>query len=182
MGYSRYITSGTTTSNGSFNHTVTNPENAMFAWADVDHIKVYISTANQSLSSFQSEVILGTAPEAQDYTLIGRTLSFSALNINSTYQFQVKRITPKLTHFVDFQAGQPLTELALDNSNKYTLYVAQELEDDMGDNNLTLTLMKSLASVSGDFVDTTSIQTVMNKTLPANSSDGTKIDMGLVAF
>jgi hypothetical protein len=182
MGYSRYITSGTTTSNGGFTHTVTNPDNGTFTWAEVGHIKVYISTANQTLSSFQDTVILGTAAEAQDYTLIGRTLTFSALTPNSTYQFQVKRVTPKLTHFVDFQAGQPLTELALDNSNKYTLYVAQELEDDMGDNNLTLTLMKSLASVSGDFVDTTSIQTVLNKTLPSTGSSGTKIDMGEFAF
>ncbi len=182
MGYSRYISAFTTSSQGGYSHTISNPDNESFSFAEVDHINIFLSDAGQALASFQSAVLSGTANRYLSHTLIGQTLTFSGLEESTSYCFQVKRVTPKATHFVDFQAGAPLTELALDNSNKYTLYRSQELEDDMGENLLTLAKMKALASVSGDFVDTTSTQTVSNKTLPSGGATGTHIDMGLASF
>lgn len=182
MGYSRYISSGVMSGTGGHTHVVSNPGNSGFSWLSVDHIKIYLSDAGQSLTDFQSALSAGTVNlfnPADGYTLVGTTLTFSGLTALATYRFQIKRVTPKLSHFVDFQAGAPLTELALDNSNKYTLFRAQELEDDMEESALSLQNMKTTAGVTGDFVDTTSSQTLTNKTFQDSTST---FDGGTLSF
>ena len=71
---------------------------------------------------------------------------------------------------MDFTAGSPLTEADLDNSNKYALFRAQELEDEVSDKTISLAKMKSTANITGDFVDTTSAQTITNKNFPDSTS------------
>jgi hypothetical protein len=173
MGYSRYIGGGTTTSSGGLVHNVSNPDNNSFTWLSPDHIQIYLSTAGQSLSSFEAALNAGTVNlfnPSDGYVLAGTTLTFTGLAASSQYKFQIKRVTPKLTHFVDFTAGSPLTEADLDNSNKYALFRAQELEDEVSDKTISLAKMKSTANITGDFVDTTSAQTITNKNFPDSTS------------
>jgi hypothetical protein len=182
MAYSRYIGSGAASGTGGHTHAVSNPGNGNFDWLSTDHIKIYLSDAGQSVSSFQSEISAGTVSlfnPADGYTLVGTTLTFSGLSASATYRFLIKRETPKLSHFVNFQAGAPLTELALDNSNKYTLFRAQELEDDLEEKALSLANMKTTAGITGDFVDTTSAQTITNKTFQDSAST---FDGGTLSF
>ena len=183
MSYSRYITSGTTTGGGGLVHTVSNSGNSTFDWLSPDHMKIYLSTAGQSQVDFTAAIAAGTVNEftpQMGYTLVGVTLTFSGLNALSSYFFQVKRVTPKLSHFVDFSAGSPLTEVDLDNSNKYALFRSQELEDDLETVNavassstftLTLAAMKAVASVTGDFVGHSDTQNIENKTFAANKGN-----------
>ena len=184
MGYSRYIGSGTTTSEGGLVISVSNPDNGSFNWLSPDHVQIRISQPNQSVADFEAALTAGTVSlfnPSDGYTLVGSTLTFSGLNASVVYRFQVKRVTPKLTHYVNFQAGAPLTEVDLDNSNKYTLFRAQELEDDIDEKttSLSLTNMKTTAGITGDFVDTTSAQTVTNK----NFADSTSVfDGGSLTF
>jgi hypothetical protein len=177
MAFSRYITSGTASASGGFTHSVSNPSNGSYGWLLGDHMKIYLSTAGQSLASFTTALDAGTVSlfnPGDGYTLQGTTLTFSGLVASSIYQFQVKRMTPKLTHFVNFNAGSPLSEADLDNSNKYALFRAQELEDDMEENNLSLQNMKNTAgNLTGDFVDTNSVQTLTNKTFSDTNSAST---------
>ena len=183
MSYSRYITSGTTTGAGGLVHTVSNSGNSTFDWLASSHMKIYLSTAGQSQASFTAAIAAGTVNEftpQMGYTLVGVTLTFSGLNASATYFFQVKRVTPKLSHFVDFSAGSPLIEVDLDNSNKYALFRSQEIEDDLETLNaaassstytLTLAEMKSVASVTGAFVGDTDTQSIENKTFAANKGN-----------
>lgn len=182
MAYSRYIASGTATGAGGIVASISNPGNGNFDWLSPDHIKIYLSSANQTLSDFNAAITEGTVNlfnPSDGYTLVGTTLTFSGLTANATYRWQVKRVTPKLNHVVDFQAGSPLTELDLDNSNKYTLFRAQELEDDIEEKTISLALMKTTAGITGDFVDTTSAQTITNKTFSDSTSS---FDGGSLAF
>ena len=182
MAYSRYIASGTATGAGGLVASISNPSNSNFDWLTPDHIKIYLSSANQTLDSFNTDLAAGDISlfnPSDGYTLVGTTLTFSGLTANATYRWQVKRVTPKLTHYVDFQAGSPLTELDLDNSNKYTLFRSQELEDDIEEKTMTLATMKLTAGITGDFVDTTSAQTISNKTFTDTTSS---FDGGVLAF
>ena len=137
MAFSRYYaTESTPINSGVLTHTIANPSNNNFGYLDSYHLEVYLSTADQSLSSFQSDVAAGSVTKkslGNDYTHENNTISFSNLASDKTYRLYVKRATPKLTHFVDFQAGSPLTEADLDNSNKYSLFREQEIEDDLAD-------------------------------------------------
>lgn len=173
MAYSKYITSGATLAGTGFVHNVSNSGNSYFAWLADSHLEVRLSTLNESVTDFSARVAAGTvevyAP-SDGYSLVGTTLTFTGLVTSSTYHFEVRRVTPKLVHVVDFQAGAPLTESALDNSNKYALFRAQELEDRISDNMVSLSTMKIAANISGDFVDTLSVQTLANKTFSDNTS------------
>lgn len=177
MSYSRYITTGTATSGGGLVHTVSNSGNTSFTWLAADHIKIYLSAAGASLVDFTAAIAQGTINEftpAMGYTLVGTTLTFSGLTASSAYNFQIKRETPKLTHFVDFSAGSPLTEIDLDNSNKYALFRAQELEDELelvSTYTLTLADMKTVASVTGAFLGDTDTQNIENKTFASDKGN-----------
>jgi hypothetical protein len=186
MSYSRYITSGTTTTSGGLVHTVSNPANASFSWLAAEHIEIYLSTAGQALSAFTTAITNGEVNKfntSDGYTLVGTTLTFSGLTASSTYHFQIRRVTPKLTHFVDFTAGSPLTEIDLDNSNRWALYRTQEVEDSV---TFTLTLenMKTVAGITGDgdFVFTTDTQTITNKTFTAGTAITSSFDLGTASW
>lgn len=173
MGYSKYISSGNTSGIGGFTLTVSNPGNSSFSWLADGHIKIYLSDANQSLAAFQTALNEGTVAlfnPSDGYTLVGTTLTFSGLAASATYKFLIKRETPILTHFVNYQAGAPLTKTALDNSNKYALFRAQELEDRISESMMSLNAMKTAANITGDFVDTLSHQTISNKTFTNSAS------------
>ena len=181
MGYSRYFVTVNTTSSGGVSHTISNPDNAGFSWISADHIKVYLSSANQTLSDFKTAISNGTVSlfnPSDGYTLSGSTLTFSGLSASSEYQIQIKRVTPKLNHVVDFQAGAPITETDLDNCNKYTLFRSQELDDEIAENLVSLAVMKTKAGIEGDFVDTDSVQTLKNKTFVAESGVTSNFDGG----
>ena len=104
MGYSSYIGDVTTTSSGGLVHNVSNPDNNSFTWLSPDHIQIYLSAAGQSLSSFEAALNAGTVNlfnPSDGYVLAGTTLTFTGLAASSQYKFQIKRVTPKLPHFVD---------------------------------------------------------------------------------
>lgn len=181
MAYSRYYTSTSSTGSGGISHNISNPDNSNFSWLGDDHIKIYISTAGSTLAAFKSAYEAGTVSlfsPSDGYVLSGTTLTFSGLTASSGYQILIKRETPKLHHVVDFQAGAPITELDLDNSNKYTLFRAQELDDDISENLVSLTVMKTKAGITGNFVDTDSVQTLKNKTFVAGSGICSNFDGG----
>ena len=180
MAYSKYITSGATSGGTGFIHNVSNPGNNQFDWLSPDHIEIRLSNAGETLAAFSARVAAGTVAifnPSNGYSLIGTTLTFTGLTSGQTYRFQLERVTPKLSHVVNFQAGAPLTEAALDNSNKYALFRAQELEDKIADNLVSLSSMKTAAGVTGDFVDTESAQTIKNKTF-INSGSASVFDGG----
>ena len=181
MAYSRYYVSASSTGSGGLSHNISNPDNGNFSWLSNDHIKIYLSGAGHTLSAFKAAISAGTVSvftPSDGYTLSGTTLTFSGLTASSGYQILIKRETPKLNHVVDFQAGAPITELDLDNSNKYTLFRAQELDDDIGENLISLNVMKTKAGIVGDFVDTDSVQTLKNKTFIAGSGIASNFDGG----
>ena len=172
MAYSRYYATETATSgsNPALVHTIANPDNASFGYLAPAHIQLSISTANQSLADFQaaSKSVLSIN---NDYLLDGdgkiTTIPSSlTLTAGATYRIYINRVTPKLTHTVDFQAGSPLTESDLDNSNRFSLFRSQEIEDDLGSTSFALTLaaMKETAGITGNFLGTTDAQSVENKT------------------
>lgn len=178
MGLSSYITTATASGSGGITHTVSNPGNNNFAWLSSTHIEIRLSAAGQSLVSFNTAITNGTINKlSAGYTLIGSTLTLSGLTSNAVYYWEVKRVTPKIAHYVDFQAGSPITESDLDNSNRYALYRTQELEDLVAPYTLTLAKMKTASGINGDFVDTLSVQTVSNKIFPA-SGEGSNFDCG----
>ena len=178
MGLSSYITTATASGSGGIAHTVSNPGNNNFAWLSSSHIEIRLSSAGQSLVSFNTDMTNGTVNKlTSGYTLIGSTLTLSGLTNNAVYYFEVKRVTPKIAHYVDFQAGSPITESDLDNSNRWALYRTQELEDSVAPYNLTLEKMKIASGITGDFVDTFSVQTVSNKIFPS-SDVGSNFDCG----
>jgi hypothetical protein len=173
MAYSKYISNASTGAGTGFVHTISNSGNSYFAWLADSHIEVRLSTLNESVGDFSARLAAGTvdlyAP-SDGYSLVGTTLSFTGLVTSSNYSFEVKRVTPKLVHVVDFQAGAPLTESSLDNSNKYALFRSQELEDRISDSMISLSSMKIAANITGDFVDTLSHQTISNKTFTNTAS------------
>lgn len=162
-------------------HTISNSANTNFAWLADNHLQLYISSAGQSLDDFKAAITGGQAPLNlnNDYTLTGSNILIpSSYGLSAAaYRLFVKRVTPKNTHFVDFQAGSPLTESDLDNANNYALFRSQELEDDLSvvssTSNYTLTLaaMKTVANVTGDFVGHSDSQNLENKTFAANKGN-----------
>ena len=137
MAYSRYYASEDTPINsGVLTHTLANPDNNNFGYLNPYHLEVYASKSDQSMSAFQADVASGYADQYvlnNDFTLANNVITISNLATNKRYRLFIKRVTPKLRHFVDFQAGSPLTEADLDNSNKYSLFREQEIEDDLAD-------------------------------------------------
>jgi len=137
MAYSRYYASEDTPMNsGVLTHTVANPDNNNFGYLSPYDLEVYASKADQSLSSFQADVDSNYADQYtldNDFTLINNVITITNLAANKRYRLFIKRATSKLVHPVDFQAGSPLTEADLDNSNKYSLFREQEIEDDLAD-------------------------------------------------
>ena len=184
MGLSSYITTVTSSGSGGITHTVSNPGNNNFTWLSSSHIEIRLSSAGQSLVSFKTAITNGTVNKlTSGYTLIGSTLTLSGLTNNAVYYFEVKRVTPKIAHYVDFQAGSPITESDLDNSNRWALYRTQELEDAV---TFTLTLenMKTVAGITGDgdFVFTTDTQTITNKTFTAGTAITSSFDLGTASW
>tara|TARA_B100001175_G_scaffold316835_1_gene331810 strand:+ start:2013 stop:2567 length:555 start_codon:yes stop_codon:yes gene_type:complete len=182
MAYSKYIASGVTGGGTGFTHNISNPSNAQFAWLSEDHLQIRLSTANETVAAFQTRLSKGTVPlfnPGDGWSISGETITVTGLVTSTTYRFQLERVTPKLNHTVEFAAGAPLTEAALDNSNKYALFRAQELEDKIEDNLLSLGNMKTVANITGDFVDTTSPQTITNKTFQDSTS---VFDGGVLSF
>lgn len=182
MGLSKYYGNAAANGSGLLSHTVSNPDNASFAWLNDSHLELRVSSAGQSLAAFQTAVDAGQSKLSlyNDYTLTGKLIEVPNLTNGATYQFEIRRVTPKSTHYVDFQAGSPITETDLDNSNNYALFRTQELEDTISgfsDYELTLAKMKTAAGTSGDFVDTGSAQTVLNKTFPSTGT-GSNFDAG----
>ena len=175
MGLANYISSSTASGSGGFTHSVSNPGNNNFAWLNDSHIEIRLSTAGQTLGSFTIAIGEGTINKlTSGYTLIGSTLTFSGLTNGGGYHFEVKRVTPHLTHYVDFQAGSPITETDLDNSNLYALYRTQELEDGVSEVtsfSLTLEEMKSVAGITGAFVGNTDTQNIENKTFATDKGN-----------
>lgn len=179
--YSRYYATATAGSpTATLAHTISNSDNANFSWLLDSHLLLHISSANQSLDDFKTAVAAGSTSALSlnnDYSLnsSGELLILAGygLTAGATYRLYLKRATPKSAHFVDFQAGSPLTELDLDNANNYALFRSQELEDDLAVvtansvYTLTLSEMKSVASVSGSFVGDTDTQTLNNKEFAA---------------
>lgn len=137
MAYSRYYaTESTPINSGVLTHTINNPSNANFGFLANAHLELRLSTADQALTSFVADIDandLTALSLGNAYTLEGNTITVTSLTVDSTYRLHLKRVTPKLAHFVDFQAGSPLTEADLDNSNKYSLFREQEIEDDLAD-------------------------------------------------
>ena len=180
MGLSNYIVSTAASGSGGISHSVSNPGNNNFDWLNSSHIEIRLSTAGQTLASFTTALEEGTINKlTSGYTLIGKTLTFAGLTNDGAYHFQVKRVTPVLAHYVDFQAGSPITESDLDNSNRYALYRLQELEDTVSEvetYTLTLAEMKSVAGIVGAFMGNTDTQTVENKTF--HSDKGNLYDCG----
>lgn len=135
MAYSRYYATETTPLNtGVLTHTIGNPSNNNFGYLTASHLELYLSHADQTLASFTSDVDAGDAKLCviyNDFTVENNVITLTGLLPDTTYRIYIKRVTPKLTHFVDFQAGAPLTETDLDNSNKYSLFREQEIEDDL---------------------------------------------------
>jgi hypothetical protein len=185
--YSRYYATAETEGDpATLAHTISNSANTNFAWLLGSHLQLYISSAGQSLADFKTAVAAGQAPLNlnNDYTLTGADILIPASYGLSaaTYRLHVKRVTPKDAHFVNFQAGSPLTELDLDNSNNYALFRSQEIEDDLAvvastsTFVLTLAAMKAAASVSGDFVGHSDTQNLENKTFATNK--GNSYDCG----
>ena len=185
MAFSRYYGAQTANGSGVLGHTINNPDNASFGFLNVSHIELRLSSAGQSLVAFKAALEAGMAKLTiyNDYTLESGVITLPAsygLTQGATYQLQIKRATPKLAHYVNFNAGAPITETDLDNSNSYALFRAQEIEDDLGENLLTLINMKNVSGITGDFVDTLSVQTVRNKTFPADQSN--VADYGLASW
>ena len=137
MAFSRYYaTEDTPVNSGVLTHTIANPSNTNFGYLDPYHLEVYVSKADESLNAFQADVNAGTADKYtlnNDFTLESGVITINNLAVDKRYRLFIKRVTPKLKHFVDFQAGSPLTEADLDNSNKYSLFREQEIEDDLAD-------------------------------------------------
>jgi hypothetical protein len=182
MGLSKYYGNAAANGSGLLSHTISNPDNASFNWLNNSHVELRLSSAGQSLVAFQAAVKAGQDKLSlfNDYSITGKLLEVPSLTNGATYQFEIRRITPKSTHYVNFQAGSPITETDLDNSNNYALYRTQELEDtvaNFSEYELTLAKMKTAAGTSGDFVDTDSAQTVLNKTFPSTGS-GSNFDAG----
>lgn len=179
MGYSKYYGNATANGAGTLTHVISNPDNVYFGWLITSHLELRLSSAGQSLGSFTTAVEGGLAKLSlyNDYSVTGSSVEIPNLTANAVYQFFINRVTPKLSHFVDFQAGAPITETDLDNSNKYALYRSQELEDSLSPYELTLAKMKTASGLTGDFVDTGSVQTVSNKIFPA-TGDGSNFDCG----
>ena len=179
MGLANYYGNATANGSGLLTHTVSNPDNANFDWLIASHLELRLSTAGQSLAAFTTAVENGQAKLSlyNDYSLTGKLIEVPNLVAGGVYQFYVSRVTPKKTHFVDFQAGSPITETDLDNSNRYALFRSQEIEDLAAPFQLTLAKMKTAAGTSGDFVDTGSAQTVLNKTFPSTGT-GSNFDAG----
>lgn len=176
MAFSRYYGSQAANGSGVLVHTVANPDNASFGFLHISHVELRMSSAGQSLVAFKAALESGMAKLTiyNDYTFANGVITIPAsygLTQSATYQLQIKRVTPKLTHYVNFNAGAPITETDLDNSNSYALFRSQEIEDDLGENLLTLINMKTVSGITGDFVDTLSFQTVRNKTFPADQSN-----------
>jgi len=120
-----------------------------------------------------------------DYTLTGSSIEIPNLTASAAYQFYINRVTPKLTHFVDFQAGSPITETDLDNSNNYALFRFQELEDVSEQYSpyvLTLARMKTVAGITGEFTGDTDTQTITNKTFTAGASITSSFDLGTASW
>lgn len=182
MAFSRYYAAESTPVNsGVITHTISNPSNTNFGYLSNSHVELYVSSPDESLSAFQADVNAGQATKFlinNDFTLENNTITVSGLLANKTYRLYVKRATPKLTHFVDFQAGSPLTEADLDNSNKYSLFREQEIEDDLADTNAligtsgsgsssldTAEAIKTALGIEGDAVGTQNVQEIFTKTI-----------------
>lgn len=137
MAFSRYYaTEDTPINSGVLTHTISNPSNTNFGYLADTHLELYVSKSDESMSAFQADVAAGYADKYNlnnDFTLEGSTITITGLATDKRYRLFLKRVTPKLTHYVDFQAGSPLTEADLDNSNKYSLFREQEIEDDLAD-------------------------------------------------
>ena len=140
MRYSRYYAAATTNESGVLTHTVSNPNNINFGYLAKTHLEFRISANSQTLTAFTADIDaddVSALSLGNDYTLDLSHEFASTNNMNltptATYYLYVKRATPKLTHFVDFQGGAPLTEADLDNSNRYSLFREQEIEDDLSD-------------------------------------------------
>ena len=182
--YSRYYATATAVNdsgNVTLAHTISNSANTNFAWLLGSHLQLYISSAGQSLDDFKTAVAGGQAALTlnNDYTLTGDDILIPATYGLSAavYRLHIKRVTPKDAHFVNFQAGSPLTEADLDNSNNYALFRSQEIEDDLAvvsstsTFTLTLAAMKAVASVTGDFVGHSDTQNLENKTFAADKGN-----------
>jgi hypothetical protein len=180
--YSRYYATATAGNPATLAHTISNSYNTNFAWLVDSHIQLYISSAGQSLDDFKTAIVGGQAALTlnNDYTLTNGDILIPqtyGLTANAVYRLHIKRVTPKDAHFVNFQAGSPLTESDLDNSNNYALFRSQELEDDLSvvsstsTFTLTLAAMKAVASVTGDFVGHSDTQNIENKTFAADKGN-----------
>lgn len=182
MPFSRYYaTEDTPVNSGVLTHTVANPSNANFGYLDPYHLEVYASKSDQTMAQFQADVSAGTADQYtlnNDFTLESGVITINNLAVDKRYRLFIKRATPKLTHFVDFQAGSPLTEADLDNSNKYSLFREQEIEDDLADTNAligtsgsgsssldTAEAIKTALGIEGDAVGTHNVQEIFTKTI-----------------
>jgi|18_taG_2_1085343.scaffolds.fasta_scaffold00273_2 hypothetical protein len=187
MGYSRYYGNATANGAGTLVHVVSNPDNANFGWLLNSHLELRLSSAGQSLAAFTTEVEDGLAKLSlyNDYNINGSSIEIPNLTASAVYQFYISRITPKLSHFVDFQAGSPITETDLDNSNKYALFRFQELEDVSEQYSpfiLTLAKMKTVAGITGEFTGDTDTQTMTNKTFTAGAGITSSFDLGTASW
>lgn len=194
--YSRYYATAVAGNPATLVHTISNAGNANFAWLLDSHLELYVSSAGQSLDAFKVAIAGGSTAALtlnNDYTLDNSSgdiliLAGYGLTADATYRLHIKRVTPKGIHFVNFQAGSPLTELDLDNSNNYALFRSQELEDDLevfvedGSYTLTLEDMKTVAGVTGDFTGTTDTQTMTNKAFTAGEGITTTFDLGTASW
>ena len=185
MAYSRYYaTIVASDPGGVLTHVVANPDNNTFGIIADAHLQVAVSVPGQTLAAFQALVAAGRYTVLQlnnDYSLINNTITTAlTLEAGGTYRVYLNRVTPKNAHVVDFQAGSPLTETDLDNSNRYTLFRSQELEADMAvvssaaaasSYTLTLAEMNSVAGIAGAFVGYTDTQNIENKTFAADKGN-----------
>jgi len=192
MAFSRYYAAQATNGSGVLAHTIANPDNASFGYLHLHHLEFRISSAGQSLVAFKTALDAGIAKltNYNDYTIADGVFTIPAdygLTESATYQLQIKRVTPKLTHYVNFNAGAPITETDLDNSNSYALFRSQELEDgiqDVIDFGFVLTLaeMKSVAGITGEFTGDTDTQIMTNKAFTAGTAITSTFDLGTASW
>lgn len=174
MSYSRYYFVKAIDGTGVLTHTISNPSNTYFSWLSTAHLEFHRSNLAESLTDFTERIETGASTKltmsgGSGGSLVAGVLTITGLSVGS-YYVHVRRVTPKLSHFVDFQVGQTLTAEDLDNSNKYALFRQQELEDDLTDNALTETKVKARLGITGDAVGTTDAQTLTNKQFEDSTS------------